>query len=62
MTVTQRAGVALSITKGASWPPFAITSTSATPGEHADNPHYPEKYSALGFRIGVNYVIYGMTH
>ncbi len=30
--------------------------------EHADNPAYPEKYSALGFRIGVNYVIYSMTH
>ncbi len=30
--------------------------------EHADNPQYPEQYSALGFRIGVNYVIYAMTH
>jgi hypothetical protein len=30
--------------------------------EHADNPEYPEKYSALGFRIGVNYVVYSMTH
>ena len=30
--------------------------------EHADNPLYPEKYSALGFRIGVDYVIYAMTH
>ncbi len=30
--------------------------------EHADNPEYPEKYSALGFRIGVNYVLYAMTH
>ena len=30
--------------------------------EHADNPRYPEKYSALGFRIGVNYVTYAMTH
>jgi hypothetical protein len=30
--------------------------------EHADNPAYPEKFSALGFRIGVNYVIYSMTH
>jgi hypothetical protein len=30
--------------------------------EHADNPEYPEQYSALGFRIGVNYVIYAMTH
>lgn len=30
--------------------------------EHADNPLYPEQYSALGFRIGVNYLIYAMTH
>ncbi|MDQ2840892.1 MAG: DUF4159 domain-containing protein [Acidobacteriota bacterium] len=30
--------------------------------EHADNPVYPEQYSALGFRIGVNYVVYAMTH
>jgi hypothetical protein len=30
--------------------------------EHADNPQYPEKYSTLGFRIGVNYVIYSMSH
>jgi hypothetical protein len=30
--------------------------------EHADNPQYPEKFSALGIRIGVNYVVYAMTH
>lgn len=30
--------------------------------EHADDPRYPEEYSALGFRIGVNYVTYAMTH
>jgi len=30
--------------------------------EHADNPEYPQKYSALGIRIGVNYVTYAMTH
>ena len=30
--------------------------------EHADNPVYPEQYSALGFRIGVNYIVYAMTH
>jgi len=30
--------------------------------EWADDPQYPEKYSALGIRIGVNYVIYAMTH
>lgn len=30
--------------------------------EWADDPRYPEKFSALGIRIGVNYVIYAMTH
>ena len=30
--------------------------------EWADDPYYPEKYSALGIRIGVNYVIYAMSH
>ena len=30
--------------------------------EHADNPDYPEKFSSLGLRIGINYVIYAMTH
>lgn len=28
----------------------------------ADEPLYPEKYSALGIRIGVNYVVYAMSH
>jgi hypothetical protein len=30
--------------------------------EWADVPRYPEKYSALGIRIGVNYVVYSMSH
>jgi len=30
--------------------------------EWADAPYYPEKYAALGIRIGVNYIIYSMTH
>ena len=30
--------------------------------EHADNPRYPEQFSALGFRIGINYLVYAMTH
>ena len=30
--------------------------------EWADAPEYPEKYSALGVRIGVNYIVYAMTH
>ena len=30
--------------------------------EFADDPNYPEKYSALGIRMGVNYVVYALTH
>jgi Domain of unknown function (DUF4159) len=30
--------------------------------EHADNPQYPEKFSALGIRIATNYIVYAMTH
>ncbi len=30
--------------------------------EFADEPAYPEKLSALGIRLGVNYVVYAMTH
>jgi Domain of unknown function (DUF4159) len=30
--------------------------------EWADEPRYDEKFSALGIRIGVNYVVYAMTH
>lgn len=30
--------------------------------EWADDPRYPEKYSDLGVRIGINYIVYAMTH
>ncbi len=30
--------------------------------EHADNPQYPEKYSAMEMRIAINYIVYSMTH
>ena len=30
--------------------------------EHADNPEYDQKFSALGIRIGINYVMYALTH
>jgi hypothetical protein len=30
--------------------------------EWADSPTYPAEYAALGIRIGVNYIIYAMTH
>ncbi len=30
--------------------------------EWADDPSYPEKYSALGIRIMLNYIVYAMSH
>lgn len=30
--------------------------------EFADDPEYPDKYSELGIRIGVNYVMYALSH
>jgi len=30
--------------------------------EFADDPSYPEKFANLAIRIGVNYVVYAMTH
>ena len=30
--------------------------------EYADDPAYPEKFSALAVRLGVNYIVYAMTH
>ena len=30
--------------------------------EYADDPRYPEKFSGLAIRVGVDYVIYSMTH
>jgi hypothetical protein len=30
--------------------------------EHADDPIYPNPMTALSYRLGVNYVIYAMTH
>ena len=30
--------------------------------EYADDPRYPEKFSGLAIRVGVDYVVYAMTH
>jgi hypothetical protein len=30
--------------------------------QHADDPRYPQEDSHMGLRLGVNYVIYTMTH
>jgi hypothetical protein len=41
---------------------IVMNSDTGDSWEYADDPYYPEKYSALGIRVGVNYIIYGMTH
>jgi hypothetical protein len=30
--------------------------------EHADDPDYPQEMTALGYRFGINYIMYAMTH
>lgn len=30
--------------------------------EWADHPEYPERYASLAYRVGINYIIYSMTH
>ena len=30
--------------------------------EWADDPRYPERFASLAFRVGLNYIVYGMTH
>ena len=30
--------------------------------EHADDPYYPEPMTGQAYRLGINYVIYAMTH
>ncbi len=41
---------------------MAFNSDVGDAWEWADDPFYPEKYSALGIRLGVNFVVYSMTH
>ncbi len=30
--------------------------------EHADWPEYPERFTAMSYRLAINYIIYAMTH
>ena len=30
--------------------------------EHADSTFYPEPMTAQGYRFGINYIVYAMTH
>ncbi len=41
---------------------IAFNSDLGDSWEWADSKFYPEKYSALGIRIGLNYIVYDITH
>jgi len=30
--------------------------------EWADDPRYPEKFASMAFRVGIDYIMYSMTH
>ena len=30
--------------------------------EHADNPQYEEKFTSQGYKLGIDYIVYAMTH
>ena len=32
------------------------------PGNGPTHPRYPEKFASQAYRIGINYIIYAMTH
>ena len=39
-----------------------VNSDTGDSWEWADDPEYPERYSALGIRIMLNHIVYAMTH
>jgi Domain of unknown function (DUF4159) len=41
---------------------FSLNSDLGDSWEFLDDPSYPTKFSVMGTKIGVNYVIYAMTH
>jgi hypothetical protein len=41
---------------------FSLNSDIGDSWEFLDDPRYPSKFSVLGTELGVNYVIYAMTH
>jgi hypothetical protein len=48
--------------KGRAMVAIVMNSDLGDSWEYADDPYYPEKYSSLGIRTGVNYIVYSMTH
>jgi len=53
---------AISDAKGRILVALTVDSDIGDSWEFADDPRYEERFSALGIRIGVNYIMYAMTH
>jgi len=53
---------AISDSEGRIMVALTVNSDLGDSWEFADDPHYEERFSALGIRIGVNYIMYAMTH
>jgi hypothetical protein len=53
---------AISDSKGRILVAMTVNSDVGDSWEFADDPRYEERFSALGIRIGVNYIMYSMTH
>lgn len=64
-------GTGLLALQGGGYPSFP-TEAATYPGEGsmhlggawewAGDPRYPEKFASMAFWVGINYVMYGMTH
>ena len=61
-TARWRTGCGIYDDKGRVMVAISFNSDIGDSWEWADDPRYPEKFSGLGIRIGVNYVVYAMTH
>ena len=57
-----RIGAASMTINTACWWSPSFNSDIGDSWEWADSPEYPEKFSALGIRIGINDIVYAMTH
>jgi hypothetical protein len=44
------------------WDIFEETVRMGDAWEHADDPEYPAEMTGQAYRLGVNYVIYALTH
>ena len=49
-------------TKRRMWVAISFNQDVGDAWEFADDPEYPEKMTSEGIRLGVNYVVYSMTH